>query len=255
MTQPVMHLRLEGFEGPLDLLLDLARAQKVDLEKISIIALVDQFLAVLDQARKVRLELAADWLVMAAWLAWLKSRLLVPQDPAEELDAEALAVALTDRLAELDRMRLVAAFLGGRQQLGREIFARGAAENLRVEDRSGLTADLPALLQAYAAARRRALARRPYTPKHRKLWTVQEALARLGGMVGALPDWATLTRFLPEGLTDPLEQRAALASTLIAALETARGGSIELRQERAFGPILIRCSIPIEEAMPDVRAA
>ena len=255
MTQPVMHLRLEGFEGPLDLLLDLARAQKVDLEKISIIALVDQFLAVLDQARKVRLELAADWLVMAAWLAWLKSRLLVPQDPAEELDAEALATALTDRLAELDRMRLVAAFLGGRQQLGRDIFARGAAENLRIEDRSGLTADLPALLQAYAAARRRALARRPYTPKHRKLWTVQEALARLGGMVGALPDWATLTRFLPEGLTDPLEQRAALASTLIAALETARGGSIELRQERAFGPILIRRSTPIEEAMPDVRAA
>jgi segregation and condensation protein A len=155
MAQPVMHLRLEGFEGPLDLLLDLARAQKVDLEKISIIALVDQFLAVLDQARRVRLELAADWLVMAAWLAWLKSRLLVPQDPAEEIDAEALAAALTDRLAELDRMRLAAAFLGGRQQLGREIFGRGAAETLRIEDRSGLNADLPALLQAYAAARRR----------------------------------------------------------------------------------------------------
>ncbi|MBL6455261.1 segregation/condensation protein A [Belnapia sp. T6] len=254
MTQPVLHLRLDGFEGPLDLLLDLARSQKVDLEKISIIALVDQFLAVLEQARRVRLELAADWLVMAAWLAWLKSRLLVPQDPEEEVDAEALAAALTDRLAELERMRLAAAWLAGRQQLGREVFARGSAEQLRIEDRSGLNADLPALLQAYAAARRRALARRPYQPKHRKLWTVQDALARLGRLVGALPDWAVLNRFLPEGLTDPVEQRAALASTLIAALETARGGAIELRQERAFGPILIRRAEP-EEAVPDVRAA
>jgi segregation and condensation protein A len=255
MTQPVMHLRLEGFEGPLDLLLDLARAQKVDLEKISIIALVDQFLAVLDQARRIRLELAADWLVMAAWLAWLKSRLLVPQDPGEEADAEALAAALTDRLAELDRMRLAAGWLATRLQLGREVFGRGAAERLRIEDRSGIAAELPALLQAYAAARRRSLARRPYTPKHRKLWTVQDALARLGRLVGALPDWAMLQRFLPEGLTDPVERRAALASTLLAALETARGGGIELRQERAFGPILIRRSVAPEEAMPDVRAA
>ncbi|MDB5372020.1 MAG: Segregation and condensation protein [Belnapia sp.] len=254
MTQPVLHLRLEGFEGPLDLLLDLARAQKVDLEKISIVALVDQFLAVLDQARRVRLELAADWLVMAAWLAWLKSRLLVPQDPEEDVDAEALATALTERLAELDRMRLAAAFLGGRQLLGREIFGRGAAENLRVEDRSGLHAELPALLQAYAAARRRALARRPYVPKHRKLWTVQDALARLGGMMGALPGWAVLHRFLPEGLIDPVEQRAALASTLIAALETARGGTIELRQERAFGPILVRRALLAPERMPEERA-
>ncbi|WP_043364145.1 ScpA family protein [Belnapia sp. F-4-1] len=254
MTQPVLHLRLDGFEGPLDLLLDLARAQKVDLEKISIIALVDQFLAVLEQARRVRLELAADWLVMAAWLAWLKSRLLVPPDPAEEVDAEALAAALTDRLAELERMRLAAAWLATRDQLGREVFGRGAAEQLRIEDRSGINADLPALLQAYAAARRRALARRPYTPKHRKLWTVQDALARLGRLIGALPDWAVLHRFLPEGLTDPVEQRAALASTLIAALETARGGGIQLQQDRAFGPILVRRAAPTE-AIPDVRAA
>ena len=246
-------LRLEGFEGPLDLLLELARAQKVDIARISILALVDQYLEVIER-EEVRLELAADWLVMAAWLAWLKSRLLVPQDPGEEVHAEALAAALTDRLAELDRMRLVAAFLGGRLQLGREIFGRGAAENLRVEDRSGLNADLPALLQAYAAARRRALVRRPYAPNHRKLWTVQDALARLGGMVGALPDWATLGRFLPEGLSDPLERRAALASTLIAVLETARGGGIELRQELAFGPIHVRRRMA-EEMVPDARAA
>ncbi|MFZ4409493.1 MAG: segregation and condensation protein A, partial [Paracraurococcus sp.] len=219
-----------------------------------IVALVDQFLAVLDQARRVRLELAADWLVMAAWLAWLKSRLLVPEDPAREEDAEALALALTDRLAELARMRAAAAWLGARPQLGREVFGRGEPESLKVKDRSGIAAELPALLQAYAAARRRALARRPYVPKHRKLWTVQEALARLGRLVGALPDWAMLQRFLPDGLTDPVEQRAALASTLIAALETARGGGIELRQEQSFGPILIRRRAA-SGGMPDVRAA
>ncbi|TCZ66697.1 segregation and condensation protein A [Roseicella aquatilis] len=262
MSEPAaqsLHVRLEGFEGPLDLLLELARAQKVDLAKISIIALVDQFLAVLEQARKVRLELAADWLVMAAWLAWLKSRLLVPEDPQAEEDAEALALALTDRIAELGRMRAAAAWLGERLLLGRDVFGRGAAESLRVEDRSGLSADLPALLQAYAAARRRALARRPYTPKPRKLWTVQEALARLGRLVGALPEglphWAVLQRFLPDGLTDPVERRAALASTLVAALETARGGAIELRQEQSFGPILVRRRAATAEEMPDARAA
>ena len=240
MTQPVLHLRLEGFEGPLDLLLELARAQKVDLEKISIVALVDQYLAVLEQARRVRLELAADWLVMAAWLAWLKSRLLVPEEASPEEDAEALALALTDRLVELERMRAAAAWLGARPQLGRELFGRGAPESLKVEDRSGIAADLPALLQAYAAARRRALARRPYTPKPRSLGSVGDALARLGRLVGTLPGLAVLQRFLPEGLADPVERRAALASTLVAALETARGGASELRQDRAFGPILVR---------------
>jgi segregation and condensation protein A len=251
---PVLHLRLEGFEGPLDLLLELARAQKVDLEKISILALVDQYLAVLEEARRVRLELAADWLVMAAWLAWLKSRLLVPEEAGPEEDPEALALALTDRLVELERMRAAAAWLGARLQLGRELFGRGAPESLKVEDRSGISADLPALLQAYAAARRRALARRPYTPKPRKLWSVQEALARLGRLVGALPGWAVLQRFLPDGLVDPVERRAALASTLVAALETARGGAIELRQERAFGPILVRAAEAHTEER-DARAA
>lgn len=255
MTQPVLHLRLDGFEGPLDLLLELARAQKVDLQKISIIALVDQYLAVLEQARQVRLELAADWLVMAAWLAWLKSRLLVPEEASPDEDAEALAGALTDRLVELERMRAAAAWLSGRLQLGRDVFGRGAPESLKVEDRSGISADLPALLQAYAAARRRALAKRPYTPKPRKLWTVQDALARLGRLVGALPDWSVLQRFLPDGLADPVERRAAMASTLVAALETARGGGIELRQDRAFGPILIRRRQEAEAEEPDARAA
>ncbi len=257
MNAPVLHLRLDGFEGPLDLLLDLARSQKVDWERISIVALVDQFLAVLEQARRVRLELAADWLVMAAWLAWLKSRMLVPEDAAPDADAEALAGSLAARLAELGRMRGAVRWLAARDLLGQTVFARGAPESLRVTDRSGLLADLPALLQAYAAARRRALARRPYRPVHKAFWTVQEALARLRRLLGAspfrgFPGWATLHRFLPEELTGPLERRAALASTLIAALEAARGGGIELRQDRAFGPILIRARLA--EAA-DARAA
>lgn len=256
---PVLHLRLEGYEGPLDLLLELARAQKVDIAKISIVALVDQYLAVIEGARRVRLELAADWLVMAAWLAWLKSRLLVP--PAErepEEDAEAIAGRLTERLAELEAMRAAALWLGARPQLGRDFFGRGAPERLTVEDRSGLAADLPALLQAYVAARRRALARRPYQPKPRKLWTVQDALARLTRLVGSLPSWGVLQRFLPDELVDPVERRAALASTLVAGLEMARGGGIELRQDRAFGPILVRAAgaRSAEEGMQrDVRAA
>ncbi len=251
---PVLHLRLDGYEGPLDLLLDLARAQKVDLARISIVALVDQYLAVIEQARGLRLEIAADWLVMAAWLAWLKSRLLLP--PAEagpEEDAEALAGRLTDRLAMLEAMRAGAAWLGGRPFLGRDVWARGAPEDFRVEDRSGLRADLPALMQAYIAARRRALARQPYRPKPRKLWTVQEAVGRLSRLLGDLPSWAVLQRFLPEEQMDPVERRAALASTLIAGLEMARGGALELRQDRAFGPIMVRRS---EEAeAKDVRAA
>jgi segregation and condensation protein A len=192
---------------------------------------------------------------MAAWLAWLKSRLLVPEEASPDEDAEALAGALTDRLVELERMRAAAAWLSGRLQLGRDVFGRGAPESLKVEDRSGISADLPVLLQAYAAARRRALAKRPYTPKPRKLWTVQDALARLGRLVGALPDWSVLQRFLPDDLADPVERRAAMASTLVAALETARGGGVELRQDRAFGPILIRRRQEAEAEEPDARAA
>jgi segregation and condensation protein A len=250
---PQLILHLQGFDGPLELLLELARAQKVEIRQISILALVDQFLAFVEDARRVRLELAADWLVMAAWLAWLKSRLLVPEEATPEEDAEALALALTDRLVELEQMRAAAAWLAARPQLGRESFARGAPESLKQEDRSGIAADLSSLLQAYAAARRRALAQRPYIPKLRKLWTVQEAVERLSRLMGKLPGWEVLQRFLPEGLLDPVERRAAMAATLIAALETARGGGIELRQDRAFGPILLRPRT--EEAPPDARAA
>lgn len=258
MTESQLQLHLEGFEGPLDLLLELARAQKVDIAKMSIVALVDQYIAVIDRARAeggIRLELAAEWLVMAAWLAWLKSRLLVPEDErSAEEDPEALAGALTDRLVELERMRAASLWLGRRPWLGHDVFARGAPESLKVEDRSGIAADLPALLQAYVAGRRRALALRPYRPKPRRLWSVQEALIRLTRLVGEVPEWTVLQSFLPEDpALDPVERRAALASTLIAGLEMARGGGIELLQERPFGPILLRRRS--EERAADVRAA
>jgi segregation and condensation protein A len=258
MSEQSLHLRLDGFEGPLDLLLELARGQKLDLGGISIVALVDQYLAVIEQARGLRLEIQADWLVMAAWLAWLKSRLLLPKEETAGDDPEALAGRLTDRLAALEQMRAGAAWLAARPQLNREVFPRGAPESLTVEDRSGLRADLPALCQAYVAARRRALARRPYRPKPRRLWTVGEAIGRLRRVLGELPSWAVLQRFLPEGEAlaelDTVERRAALASTLIAGLEMARGGAVELRQDRAFGPILLRRAEPVEE-LGDVRAA
>jgi segregation and condensation protein A len=243
-----LSLSLEGYEGPLDALLELARAQKVDIRQISILALVDQFLAVIEGARRVRLELQADWLVMAAWLAWLKSRLLLPEEErGPEEDPLVAAQRLTDRLEELSRMREAALWLGARAQLGRETFARGAPESLRVEDRSGLALDLPALLRAYAAARRRGAATRPFAPKPRKLWSVAEALARLQSLIGGPggePRWATLATFLPEGLLTPIDRKAALASTLVAALEAARRGGIELAQEAAFAPIMLRQAVP-----------
>ncbi|UFN50733.1 segregation/condensation protein A [Roseomonas sp. OT10] len=235
-----LHLRLEGFEGPLDLLLELARSQKVDLSRLDIVALVDQYLAVVEGARRVRLELAADWLVMAAWLAWLKSRLLLPE-PEPDADAEAAAGSLADRLRALELLRAGAAWLGERPVLGRDTFSRGLPESLTQQRDGALSADLPALLHAWSQALRRAAARRPYVPKARKLWTVQDALGRLRRLLGTVPGWGELSRFLPEELSpDPVERRAALASTLIAGLELARGGGVELRQEEPFGPILLR---------------
>jgi segregation and condensation protein A len=242
-------LHLDGFDGPLDLLLDLARQQKLDLATISILALVDQFLAVIEGARRVRLELAADWLVMAAWLAWLKSRLLLPQGEAAE-EGEVAAEILANRLRDLQRVRLLAGWLGARAQLGQDVFARGAAEDLTETDRSRLALDMPGLLRAYLAALRRGSAQRPYIPRPVSLWSVQDALTRLAALMGSLPDWSTLDQFLPETLGTPLERRGALASTLIAGLEMARGGTVRLRQEAAFGPILLRStqSDPAAEA-------
>ena len=237
-------LRLDGFEGPLDLLLDLARSQKVDLARISILALVEQYLAVIESARAVRLELAADWLVMAAWLAWLKSRLLLPPDSDAAEEGEEAADVLAARLLDLERMRQAARWLGARPVLGQDVFARGAPEAFVETDRSRIAVDMAALLRAYLAAARRAAGTRRYRPLPLTLWSVQDALARLGALLGRLPDWASLEQFLPERLGSALERRAALASTLLAGLELARGGTLRLRQEAAFGPILVRQGDP-----------
>ncbi len=239
MDSEALVLQLDGFEGPLDLLLDLARAQKVDLAKISILALVEQFLAVIEGARRVRLELAADWLVMAAWLTWLKSRLLVPAIGEPE-DAEAAAETLAARLVDLQATRAAAAWLGKRPQLGWDVFSRGAPEDFSETDRSRLTISMSGLLSAYLAGRRRAGAKLQYKPKVMAYFSVQNALERLARLVGSLPDWSTLEAFLPDHVGDGIERRAALSATLVAGLEMARGGALRLRQETQFGPILVQ---------------
>jgi segregation and condensation protein A len=239
MDSEALVLQLDGFEGPLDLLLELARAQKVDLAKISILSLVEQFLAVIEGARRVRIELAADWLVMAAWLTWLKSRLLIPQTGEPE-DAEAAAETLAARLIDLQAVRAAAAWMGKRPQLGWDSFSRGAPEDFSETDRSRLSVSLAGLLSAYLAARRRAGGKMQYRPKPMTYFSVQDALARLSRLIGSVPDWSTLESFLPEGLDPGLPRRAALSATLVAGLEMARGGDIRLRQEAQFGPILVR---------------
>ena len=238
---PQLVLHLDGFDGPLDLLLDLARGQKVDLARISILSLVEQYLVIVEGARRIRLELAGDWLVMAAWLTWLKSRLLLPPgaEPAE--DAEDAAQLLAARLDALQHVQATARWLGARPQLHHDVFPRGAPEHLVEHDRSALAADLPGLMRAYLAARRRGAPRSGYQP-HRSLplWTVADAMARLERMLGRIPGWTALERFLPHLADHPVQRRAALASTLLAGLELAKGGTADLRQDQAFGPIMVQ---------------
>jgi segregation and condensation protein A len=233
-------LQLDGFEGPLDLLLDLARAQKVDLAKISILSLVEQYLAVIEGARRIRLELAADWLVMAAWLTWLKSRLLLPEGSEAADDGELAADILAARLRELQTVRAGAVWLAARPQLGQEVFPRGTPEDHTEIDRSRLVVDLASLVRSYLLGTRRGVATRRYQPRQLSLWSVKDALQRLAALLGSVPDWASLDHFLPDMLGGPLEHRAALASTLLAGLELARSGGVRLRQECDFGPILVR---------------
>mgnify|MGYP003365885901 FL=1 len=249
-----LHLTLDGFEGPLDLLLDLARRQKVDLAKISILQLVEQYLAVVEkaraEARSLRLELAADWLVMAAWLAWLKSKLLLPAEN-EDPDAEDAIELLQERLIELERMRAAARWLAEQPRLGVDVFRRGLGEDHTEIDRSGLRVDMPALITAYLSARRRTGRRRVYAPRARRYWSVQDALSRLKRLLGTdtVVGWQTLTSLLPDpneldGEDGPYGRNAALAGTLLAGLEMAKGGALELRQPEAFGEIEWRAATP-----------
>jgi segregation and condensation protein A len=176
---------------------------------------------------------------MAAWLTWLKSRLLLPKG-AEPDEAEEAADVLAARLAELRAMRAAAAWLSARPTLGQDVFGRGAPEDFSVVDRSKLALDVGGLLRGYVSALRRGAGTKPYRPPGVSLWSVQQALTRLAALVGGLPDWSTLETYLPEDMGTPLERRGALASTLLAGLEMARGGAMRLRQEAAFGPILVR---------------
>jgi segregation and condensation protein A len=234
-------LDLDGYEGPIDLLLALAREQRVDLTRISILALADQYLAFIAAQRRMRLEIAADYLVMAAWLAYLKSRLLLPEPPAaeDEPSAAELAAALSQRLQLLAAMQKAGAALMARPQLGRDVFARGAPEGVTAFDRPVYELTLYDLLAAYGAEHRR---------RHAQVLTIlpaefhspDDALRHLGQFLGHVPEWRDLMQFLPEELRGDVFRRSALAATFAASLELARAGRIELRQDRPFGPLYLR---------------
>ena len=236
--EETLTLALDGWEGPLDLLLQLARSQRVDLAKISILALVEQYLEFVASARKVRLELAADYLVMAAWLAYLKSCLLLPKEAQEEPSAEELALRLQMQLQRLDAMREAGARLMARDQLGRDTFPRGAPEGLKVVQSSAYEVSLYELLRAYGDIRGRT-EHRIYEIKRRPIFALDAALERLEALLGVALDWTELSRFLPE-TEDETYRRSTLASTFVAALELARLGRADLQQADAFGPLHLR---------------
>ena len=232
---------VDGFEGPLDLLLTLARTQKVDLMKISVLHLAEQYLVFVEQARKLRIELAADYLVMAAWLAFLKSRLLLPPDPeAEGPSAEEMAAHLAFQLERLDAMRQVAARLMGRDRLGLNRFQRGAPETVSRKRRTEWHAGLIDLMRAYARLKTRDEFR-PYAFDRRDIYSMEQALDRLRQLVGFAGDWTDLSDFLPDGWdVHGSRRRSATAATFAASLELARQGTLEIRQDDTFSPITIR---------------
>ncbi|MCY1707504.1 segregation and condensation protein A [Pannonibacter sp. SL95] len=237
---PQLVVDVDGFEGPLDLLLTLARSQKVDLTRISILALVEQYLAFVSDARLMRLELAADYLVMAAWLAYLKSRLLIPEQKDEdEPTGEELAAALAFRLQRLEAMRKAAEALMQRNRLGRDVFARGAPQALSVQRRSVWSATIYDLLTAYAAQRQRQSVT-SVRVRLRTVWSLQEARDLLSRLVGRMADWAPINSYLVDYLVDESERATVLASTFSASLEMVREGQLELRQSDPFAPIYLR---------------
>ncbi|GGD88361.1 segregation/condensation protein A [Tsuneonella deserti] len=233
-----LYLELDGWEGPLDLLLDLARRQKVDLKAISILALVDQYIAYIERAEELRLELAADYLVMAAWLAYLKSALLLPRDEQEDPSPEDLALRLQLRLARLGAMREAAARLMARDRLGRDVFLRGAPEGLRTDRKTLWQCDWFTLIQAYSQVSART-APVVHMVRDRPVMTLESALDRVSAMLGVTLDWMELRDFLPPH-AEPRLRKSALASSFVAALELARLGRAELAQEDAFGPLRLR---------------
>ncbi len=233
-----LNLSLDGWEGPLDLLLNLARVQKVDLHQISILALVEQYLAYLEGARKLRLEIAADYLVMAAWLAYLKSCLLLPRDPEADPSPEELALRLQLRLQQLDAMRDAGARLMGRDRLGRDVFGRGAPEGLRLVRKSDWQVSPFDLFAAYGVVKARTQPAM-HVVHDRRVMTLDDAIERVSRLIGAHLDWTMLESFLPAS-DDAVFLKSALASSFVAALELARQGRLEIAQERPFAPLRVR---------------
>ena len=232
---------VDGFEGPLDLLLTLSRTQKVDLMKVSVLQLAHQYLAFVEKARELRIELAADYLVMAAWLAFLKSRLLLPPDPSDDgPSGEELAAHLAFQLQRLEAMREAAAKLMARDVKGRDFFARGVPEHVERIRRVTYTATLLDLMQGYARVRTKDEFR-PFVMDRENVFTMEQALDRMRGLIGYAGDWADLTSYLPEGWEmDPKKRRSATAATFAASLELAKQGKIEIRQGETFAPIQIK---------------
>lgn len=240
VSEPSLVVDVDGFEGPLDLLLALARTQKVDLSRISVLALVEQYIAFIEHARRMRLELAADYLVMAAWLAYLKSKLLIPKQPGDQGESgEELAAVLQFRLKRLEAMRDAAARLVNRNRLGRDVFARGMPETVIVEKHNEYTATLYDLLTAYAAQRQRQAVSTVQIAK-RGVWSLKQAREVLTRLIGEVQDWTALDHFLIRWMTTPEQRVTAIASSFAASLEMVREGLLEVRQDSAFAPIYMR---------------
>jgi len=232
-------LSLDGWEGPLDLLLELARGQKVDLTQISILDLVEQYLAYLAEARALKLEIAADYLVMAAWLAYLKSCLLLPKDPLADPDPDEIALRLELRLQRLDAMREAGARLLGRDRIGRDVFVRGEPEGLRLVRKAQWQVSPFDLFAAYGAVKARS--QPPMHVIHARSVTLEEAIERVSRMIGMAVEWTAIERFLP-ATDDPQLRRSALASSFLAALELARRGRLEIEQDQPFAQLRLRAA-------------
>ncbi len=228
---------VDGFEGPLDLLLALAREQKVDLARISILQLVEQYIAYIERLKEMRLDIAAEYLVTAAWLAYLKSRLLLPETEDEEPSGEEMAGRLAFQLQRLEAIRKVAGQLMSLPRAGLDVHYRGGGEGIRVISTEKFECSLYDLLKAYAVQREAQGDDSPLHLHRGKVLAVEDALKRLRALIPGLPGWAELSSFLPKGLSDPFARRSAMASTLLASLELAKQGQLQVRQLRPFGPI------------------
>lgn len=238
--EEILYVDVDGYEGPLDLLLELARRQKVDLANLSVLALAEQYLAFIETVREKRIEIAADYLVMAAWLAYLKSRLMVPQLPSDdEPSGEMLAAMLQFRLKRLEAMRVAGEQLINQPRLGQGIFARGMPEPIRIEKSQVWEATLYDLLKAYSVQRERGITTE-YKPAERKVWALQDARDILQRLIGDSMDWVPMDTYLAQYLELPGERATVMASSFTASLELVRQGELELRQSMAFGPLLMR---------------